>query len=43
MLGDARERRDRGGHEGEADPETDDEQPEEDAAEAAAADGDLGE
>ena len=41
VLGDARERRDRGGHEGEADPGTDDEQPEEDVAEVAAADGDL--
>jgi hypothetical protein len=43
VLGDARERRDRGGHEGEADPGTEHEQPEEDGSEVAAADGDLGE
>ena len=41
VLGDIGERRDRGGHEGEADPGTDDEQPEEDVAEVAAADRDL--
>ena len=35
------ERRDRGGHEGEADAGAEDEQPEEDVAEVAAADGDL--
>src|SRR4029450_4220813 len=40
-LGNASERRDRGGHESEADPGTQDEQPEEDVAEVAAADGDL--
>ena len=43
VLGDTGERRDGGGHEGEADPGTGDEQPEEDVCEVAAADGDLGE
>jgi hypothetical protein len=41
LLGDARERRDRGGHEAEADAGTDDEQPEEDVSEVAAAHRDL--
>src|SRR5512133_13210 len=42
-LGDAGESSDRGGDEGEADAWAEDEQPEEDVAEVAAADGDLGE
>jgi len=37
----ARQRRDRGGHEGEADPETAQEQPEEDVREVAAGCGNL--
>jgi hypothetical protein len=41
VPGDAGERRDRGGHEGQADPKTTQEQPEEDVREVAAVGGDL--